>query len=1290
MAKKPFNVLSATALAAVLASSAIVPTAVFAAETTQSVQNVIVEHEGEIFELSYEDYTNAKSAGVNFGEVKYVVSSNGKQYKYSDFTQAKPVGSTVDGTLELLEKDPTNVQDVTPGKVIIGEDGKPEYVPPVVNEDFEVTDIAANNETTVTVNFPSDSAITEADLKDSEITLAGGDSTLTATYKADSLANGKASFALSGDSKLVDATTYTVTGKLLKGSTDFVAKVVGAYGKTFAKVTSDVIAKPADTKVYFSAKDQYGKDFALTGLNSDIEANVTLNGVPLLSNEYGYTIENGLGVVTVKTDLSEGNKLAVTVKNTVGDQDYSETFAYDVIKGEASVATTISNLQAKYAGTPANGHKLGEAATEVLADDTVKLTADVQDQYKNPLDGEVVRWVVESGAASIKDPSGGEITKVSDSTAFNFKAVAAGDVQISAYLANGKKVTYNVTIGAKKLENIDLVTFTGDVFNYEAKSSAKLDITAGAVLKASDLKFHVTATPEGAKAEDLTLEAVQGTGEKANEVTVKATATKTGTYKFIPYVGESFETATVKGTESTFTSKVREEVASISNFTFDAKALKAGAKNVKAEIVFKNKHGEVLNKAQADATVTSSKPGTTDVVTIEQGTGDNVAKTYVNLADLKAGTSQVTVQAGDVLKSATVTVGTSTLTTIDAGSNVTGVVAGDSATAELAKYNGLKFLDQDGINLGEQDATVTVRKAGETADLSAEDASKIVKVGTITYDTDGKVSNFDATADNKYNGFKIHPESGVAEGTYTVTVSKEVTVGETTKTVSDSFTVEVGSERALKAITAEPKTATVGLGATTKIVVTSVDQYKKFFALSNVTPVGDDIISYVDGSWKPVQTDGKTTGYEFEVKGIDNGEGTITIASGTKVQAGYVEETVKVTVAPTATIVNTVALIGEHVNEDGTAKNVLKSNDTTGFDLNAVGKDASGKTININQSEVIWSTSDKTVADVDVNGKVTTETVTEDKQVTITADVFGKKQSITFTVSAATEKLKAGTLKVANAESVDGDTTTEGIQIVLDEKAENGTITVTFTGSDQYGDVIAPKVTANSFNASVATATANNANVVITAAKEGETQVRVTVGADEVILPVKVTKEAVEQAQAATALATAKATAKSELNSYVVAEDYTTNAADLTAAIEAGKTAIDAAGTTDAVATALSEAKTAIDAIESDAKIKATTVSGVSVIDGTDGFTPVTTPTVGQVIRANINIADGSTIGTYPVNPDAKYKWFYKESPDQVLGTESSYTVTSDNVGKTISVEVSVDGYKDTATWNAIDVVASE
>ena len=97
-------------------------------------------------------------------------------------------------------------------------------------------------------------------------------------------------------------------------------------------------------------------------------------------------------------------------------------------------------------------------------------------------------------------------------------------------------------------------------------------------------------------------------------------------------------------------------------------------------------------------------------------------------------------------------------------------------------------------------------------------------------------------------------------------------------------------------------------------------------------------------------------------------------------------------------------------------------------------------------------------------------------------------------------------------------------------------------------------------------------------------------------------------------------------------------------------------------------------------------VKSVAVVDGTDGYTPVTSPVAGQILKANVTCSDGTEIGTYPADDRVSYKWYYKESPDTVLGTESAYTVTSDNMGKTICLEVTVKGYNGKAVWEATAV----
>ena len=109
----------------------------------------------------------------------------------------------------------------------------------------------------------------------------------------------------------------------------------------------------------------------------------------------------------------------------------------------------------------------------------------------------------------------------------------------------------------------------------------------------------------------------------------------------------------------------------------------------------------------------------------------------------------------------------------------------------------------------------------------------------------------------------------------------------------------------------------------------------------------------------------------------------------------------------------------------------------------------------------------------------------------------------------------------------------------------------------------------------------------------------------------------------------------------------------------------------------ITEGSTSITVVDSSVEL-----DRVSVV-GEDGYPEVTAPIPGQKLTANIVLSDGTVIGSYPRNVNAQYKWYYAETPDNVLGTEPVYTVTSDNLGKTLCVDVSVDGYEGTATWSS-------
>ena len=101
--------------------------------------------------------------------------------------------------------------------------------------------------------------------------------------------------------------------------------------------------------------------------------------------------------------------------------------------------------------------------------------------------------------------------------------------------------------------------------------------------------------------------------------------------------------------------------------------------------------------------------------------------------------------------------------------------------------------------------------------------------------------------------------------------------------------------------------------------------------------------------------------------------------------------------------------------------------------------------------------------------------------------------------------------------------------------------------------------------------------------------------------------------------------------------------------------------------------------------IGAVTVTGVKVVDGTDGYTPVTTPVVDQVLAANLALSNADFAGTYPAPGAVTYKWEDVTS-GKTLGTDSRLIVTGDHVGVTIKVTATVSGTS--VTWTATAPVA--
>ncbi|EPY2275928.1 cell wall-binding repeat-containing protein [Clostridium sporogenes] len=1030
---------------------------------------------------------------------------------------------------------------------------------------FKIESVTAINETAIQIKGIA-KEVKEADLKDKKIELKAGDVTLTAKYVASSLTeDGKANFVLENNKKLVDATEYTVESDWAEFVVNkFVAKVANAYVKTI-NVTTKAIQGKADNKVYFAAKNQYGEDIDINGKVADVNATATINEVPVKAGEISIANRND-GYVTIVKELKEGDKVVINFTNKVADKDVQVgTASFTAVKAEAPVATTISDMKAEYIGEAANGHQLNKEAKEVLPDDQVKLSVKILDQFGNPMSaGTTARWVVESGKDLVTNTDDSAIDEVSDAENFTFKAVKAGNLKISAFLGNGEKVNYEVMVGAKVLDTLNLVDEAGTRYNQDENIIKVVTPNKGANLTADMIKFDVKATKTSV---DVTPTDVKVTAKvrggdndaNKNDIVIVAKSSKPGKYTITPYVGESLEKATAKVAGFDVTTTIDQTVTSIDDISFDAAELKTGSE-IKKDIVFRNKHKEVVVLDAADVIVTPN--GMNGKVTKE--TIKDADKNVLTLKADEAKTYNVVVKNGDVIKAFNLTFKAPAFTGVQLGNDINGVVAGDDLLGK-SKYQEIQFLDQDGktMPVNKEDLKVSVTKPDGQLLPENEQGNLITLLKTYTVDKDGKVTAKDPAGDkDAVVAIKVAPTKDVKPGTYTVKVSDKE------GKISDTLNITVGSERVAKTVEVKPEATKVVLGGKVKVKVTPKDQYGEFIALDKDTKIEVEVGDHFGaGNVTDVtDKDGSLVGYEVELEGNTKGTNdvVINVKAGDKVLA---TNKVSMTVDSAAGLIDSVAVDTKDIKalystKDGAAN----------VNLKAIVKAADGTIIPVSDSDLDW----KVVSQKDGEGKeVSTRTVKVDSKagiVTADQNTVGsavvevttanmKKATITLKFDDKGSVAQKGTVEVINtvkAEDgktllpLDADDKKEGIQISLDNDAKDGeaagAVKVVLNAKDQYGNLleadqtIANGITLRVDDSSVVKAEKDDKGVItITAKGEGDSKVYVEYAGQTIALDVTANKAAVEEAakiEAAKALSAAKDAFTKKIADYKEA-DYT-------------------------------------------------------------------------------------------------------------------------------------------------------
>ena len=989
-----------------------------------------------------------------------------------------------------------------------------------------VSSVSAINETTIQlVGVPA--TVKEVDLAVKKVTLTDGTNTMTASYVPTTLTvDGKANFVLDDSKKLTDAVTYTVSSDWANFTTDtLVAKIATTYVKT-VDVSTTGIGAAETNKVYFTAKNQYGEALDLAGKVADIKVTGTLNGVPMLTDEVTQTPDIlAAGYVTIKKTLAENDIVTLKFTNKIGTVDVEVGSAsYTVGKAIASVATTISNMTGKYTAAQ-NGHLINTVATEVMPDDQITLSVDVKDQFLSPMDKATtkVRWVVEAGDTLIKGEDGNTpIAIVSDSPTFVFTAQQAGRVQISAYLLNGQKVTYEATIGAKALNalKLDDEIGLGATYNLDENIIKVVKANDGALLTADMIKFDVKAvkTSVDVTAADVVVTAKVRGGDLANktDIVISAKSTKPGKYTITPYVGASLVTATALGSAFDLTTTVDSKVAKIDAITFVAAELKTGIDVVK-DITFRNKHDEIVifdavavvtTPLLKTATVTKSVDGLKNILTLQ--------------ADAK-GVYQVTVLKDAGLVSYTLTFADSTIAKIDAGADITGVVAGDQLSQ--AKYQAVKFFDQDNnvMNVKKSDLIVSVANP----DASVGDVAKLLTLGKeYSVDKDGKVT-FTAAADpDNVVAYKVLPNAALVAGTYTVKIASK------DEKITDVFTVTVGAVRVAKTVEVTAPSVKVALNGTVNLKIVPKDQYEAFidetgnievFPGTNFTV---SAVSQVNKDGGAVDADHPFAAFQVTLTGITKGTNDVVV----NVNAKDKDKDGKTVVLATNKVNMTVDSVANLVDSIAIDTTDIKALYSTLVDkevtLKAIAKDVSGAVVPVSAGDLIWSV----VSQVGADGKPITGVSVNEKGVVIVAkDKIGsavikvqttnmKSATVTINFDSAAAVAKAGTTAIVNPATLDADVVKDGIQVALDGDAKdgevNGSVQVKVTAIDQYGVAydIKDGIVAFSDDTSIVKADVVGDKVTLTAKSIGTANLYVQYNGDTIKFEVSVNDIAVKEA----------------------------------------------------------------------------------------------------------------------------------------------------------------------------------
>ncbi|WP_163969570.1 S-layer homology domain-containing protein [Oceanobacillus halotolerans] len=932
---------------------------------------------------------------------------------------------------------------------------EPEAPIEVAPAPIQVSEVTATDATTVEVSVDED--VEEADLEDKVVTLVSGETELEATYVAESLEEGVAEFELAEETELEDAAEYTVSADWAKfDEGTFQARVVDEYIAGFEKVSTELTQNNGYFEVQFV--NQYGEVFETDDTSVEIDS-ASVNGMPLtIDTEVKY--ENNK--VTFNTDdfttgheIEEADEVVVTLKNTVGEdddvQEFTTTLEYTVIEGTEEDTLDSFSLSA-------------DTTEFAHGSETPELTINAKDEYNHdfPINrSDKIRWVVNG---VVVDPSLDDGENALITNDYKFNPDDAGEYEVTAYYEEDARFSSSVTfvVGDAELSSLDFDEVTGDEkYNHEEQLLGTISPNPGAILNASDINFDIQTEDEELSADDVTVVAEEN---EDGDIEIKATSTEAGTYSITPYVGESVDAENTIALENEIVleTTINDEVVSMDELEFDATELKTGT-TVEKELTFRNKHNEIIDATDGDINVEKFPSNvTTELVEDENG---NVTSLTVNSPSAQEVNVRLTV--GEERYDYVLNFADAELTTIGFGQEtITGVVAGDED--EYAKYQTVNFLDQDGkeITLTEEvlngdDYELTIEDSeGEEvsfSDLLSYQTSSGASEDEIETEAD-KYADVSVTNTDEIVAFKVKAAEELSKDEYTVTLTK------VESEVSSSFTVEVGDARAISSLTAVAENNTVALEGSTDVLITPEDQYEAFKALEEEQSIK---VSSANGNVQAGQVEevtddetGAIVGYKVTLTGAAKGadEVSFTFDDNDAETENSVQTTINLIVDSVGNLIDTVK-----INEENIASLYSTEGGLEEVKLSATAYDSSDNKVAVNTEDLDWfvdtieSSEDINEEDFDINSEgVITVPAEFSGSVTYKVQTSNiKEDTITLNFSSESPAPVTGTTAIVDADELDADEETEGLQIALDGEGndeENGVVGLQLTATDQFGD----------------------------------------------------------------------------------------------------------------------------------------------------------------------------------------------------------------------------------------------